>query len=59
MTLSFVCLGAKIEAITERVENNLGSGKGGPVLVHAGKNNVERERKTAIRKYRQLVRTLS
>ena len=45
--------------MTERVENNLGSGTGGPVLVHAGKNNVERERKTAIMKYRQLVRTLS
>ena len=30
-----VCLpGAKIEAITERVENIVGSGKGGSVLVH-------------------------
>ena len=39
-----VCLpGAKIEAITERVENIVGSGKGGSVLA---------------RKYRQLVRTL-
>ena len=55
-----VCLpGAKIEAITERVENIVGSGKGGSVLVHVGKNNVEREGTTAIvRKYRQLVRTL-
>ena len=53
-----VCLpGAKIEAITERVKNIVGSG--GSVLVHVGTNNVEREGTTAIvRKYRQLVRTL-
>ena len=51
--------GAKIEAITERVENIVGSGKGGSVLVHVGTNNVEREDTTAIvRKYRNLVRTL-
>ena len=55
-----VCLpGAKIEAITERVENIVGSGKGGSVLVHVGMNNVEREGATAIvRKYNNLVRTL-
>ena len=55
-----VCLpGAKIEAITERVENIVGSGKGGSVLVHVGTNNVEKEGTTAIvRKYRNLVRTL-
>ena len=55
-----VCLpGAKIEAITERVKNIVGSGKGGSVSVHVGTNNVEREGTTAIvRKYRQLVRTL-
>ena len=55
-----VCLpGAKIEAITQRVKNIVGSGKGGSVLVHVGTNNVEREGTTAIvRKYRQLVRTL-
>ena len=55
-----VCLpGAKIEAITERVNNIVGSGKGGSVLVHVGTNNVEREGTTAIvRKYRQFVRTL-
>ena len=54
-----VCLpGAKIEAITERVENMV-SGKGGSVLVHVGTNNIEREGTTAIvRKYRTLVRTL-
>ena len=55
-----VCLpGAKIEAITERVENIVGSGKGGSVLVHVGTNNVAREGTTAIvKKYRNLVRTL-
>ena len=55
-----VCLSwAKIEAITERVENIVGSGKGGSVLVHVGTNNVEGEGTTAIvRKYRNLVRTL-
>ena len=55
-----VCLpGAKIEAITETVENIVGSGKGGSVLVHVGTNNVEKEGTTAIvRKYRNLVRTL-
>ena len=55
-----VCLpGAKIEAITERVENIVVSGKGGSVLVHVGTNSIEREDTTAIvTKYRQLVRTL-
>ena len=39
-----VCLpGAKIEAITESVENIVRSDKGGSVLVHIGNNNVERE----------------
>ena len=42
-----VCLPEpKIEAIIERVENIMGSGKGGSVLVHI------------VTKYRQLVRTL-
>ena len=55
-----VCLpGAKIEAITEKVENIVGSGKGRSVLVHVGTNNVEREDTTDIvRKHRNLVRTL-
>ena len=55
-----VCLlGAKIEAITERVDNIVGLGKGGSVLVHVGTNNVKREGTTVIvRKYRNLVRTL-
>ena len=51
--------GGKIEAITKRVDNIVGSGKGGSVLVHVGTNNVEREGTTAIfRIYRSLVRTL-
>ena len=47
------------KAITERVDNIVGSGKGGFVLVHVGANNVEREGTAAIvSKYRNLVRTL-
>ena len=55
-----VCLPVdKIEAITERVEHIVGSGKGGYLLVHVGINNLEREATTAIvRKYNNLVRTL-
>ena len=55
-----VCLpGAKIEAITERVEHITSSIKRGSDLVDLGTNNVEREGTTAIvRKYRKLVRTL-
>ena len=55
-----VCLpGAKIEVITERVENIVGSGKGRSVLVQVGTNNVERDGTTVIiRKYRNFVRTL-
>ena len=53
-----VCLpGAKIEVITEKVENIVGSGKGGSVLVHVGTNNVE-STTAIVRKYRNLVRTL-
>ena len=56
-----VCLpGAKIEAIIERVQNIVGSGKGGSVLVHVGTNNVETEGTTAIvKKCSNLVRTLN
>ena len=47
-----VCLsGDKIEAITDRVENIVGSGKGGSVLVHVGTNNVDREGTTVIVRY--------
>ena len=53
-----VCFpGAKIEAITERVKNIVGSGKGGSVLVHVGTTNVE-STTAIVRKDRQLVRTL-
>ena len=39
-----VCFpGAKIEAITERVEKIMGPGKGGSVLVHVRTNNAEME----------------
>ena len=54
-----VCfLGAKIEAITERVKKIMGPGKGGSILVYVGTNNAEREGKKRVKKYRQLVRTL-
>ena len=44
-----VCFpGAKIEAITDRVENIVGSGNGGSVLVQVVTNNVEREGTTTI-----------
>ena len=52
-----VCLpGARIEHVTERVENTLGRGQGGSILVHVGKNNADREGTTRIvQRYRQLV----
>ena len=55
-----VCLpGAKIDAITEGVENIMDSGKGESVLEHVGTNSVEREGTTAIvRTYRLLIRTI-
>ena len=52
-----VCLpGAKIEVITERVENIMGSGKSGSVLVHVGTNNVQKEGTTAIVRMANLVK---
>ena len=47
--------GAKIEAVTERVESIMGSSKSGSILVHVGTNTTET---VIIRKYRQLVRLL-
>ena len=39
-----ICLpGARIEHVTERVENILGHALGGSILVHVGKNNAQRE----------------
>ena len=49
-------LGARIERVTERVENTLGHGQGGSILVHEGTNNADREGTTRIVKgYKQLV----
>ena len=52
-----VCLpGARIEHVTERVENTLGHGQGGSILVHVGTNNADREGTTRIvQGYTQLV----
>ena len=45
--------------MTERVENVLGHGQGGSIVVHVGTNNADRDGTTRIvRKYRQLVETL-
>ena len=54
-----VCFpGAKIEAITERVEKIVGPAKGGSIQVHVVTSNAEREGTTAVvKKYRQFVRT--
>ena len=44
-----VCLpGARIEHVTERVEQIMGRGNGGSILVHIGTNNADKERTTAI-----------
>ena len=55
-----VCLsGARIEHVTERVENVLGHGQGGSILVHVGMNNADRDGTTKIvQRYRELVETL-
>ena len=44
---------------TERVENVLGHGQGGSILVHVGTNNADRDGTTKIvQRYRELVETL-
>ncbi|KAK2190787.1 hypothetical protein NP493_68g01014 [Ridgeia piscesae] len=55
-----VCLpGARIEHVTERVENVLGHGQGGSISVHVGTNNADRDGTTRIvKRYRELVETL-
>ena len=55
-----VCLpGARIEHVTERVENVLGHGQGGSKLAHLGTNNADRDGTTRIvKRYRELVETL-
>ena len=52
-----VCLqGARIEHVTERVENILGHGQGGSTLVHVGTSNADKEGTTRIvQRYRQLI----
>ena len=43
--------------MTERVENIMGRGKGGTILVHIGTNNADKEGTTAIvDKYRKLLK---
>ena len=53
-----VCLpGARIEHVTERVEQIMGTGYGGSILVYVGTNNTDKEGTTAIvEKYRNLVK---
>ena len=48
--------GARIEHVTGRVQNTLGHGQGGSILVHVGTNNPDREGTTrVVQRYRQLV----
>ena len=51
-----VCLpGARIEHVTETIEQIMGRGYGGPILVHVGTNNADKEGTTAIvEEYRNL-----
>ena len=53
-----VCLpGARIEHVTERIEQIMGRGYGGSILVHVGTNNTDKEGTTAIvEKYRNLLK---
>ena len=53
-----VCLpGARIEHVTERVEQIMGRGYGGSILEHAGTNNTDKEGTTAIvEKYMNLLK---
>ena len=53
-----VCLpGARIEHAAERVEQIMGRGNGGSILVHIGTNNADKEGTTAIvEKYRNLLK---
>ena len=55
-----VCLpGARIEHVTERVEQIMGRGYGGSILVHVGTNNTDKEGTTAIvEKYSNLLKKM-
>ena len=49
--------GARIEHVTERVEQIMGRGNGGSILVHVGTNNADKEGTTAmVDKYRNLLK---
>ena len=49
--------GARIEHVTERVEQIMGRGYGGSILVHVGTNNTDKEGTTAIvEKYKNLLK---
>ena len=49
--------GARIEHVTERIEQVMGAGKGGSILVHIGTNNADREGTTVIvKKYRNILK---
>ena len=50
--------GARIKYVTERVEQIIGRGNGGSILVYIGTNNADKEGTTAIaEKYRELLKT--
>ena len=51
------CLpGTRLECVTEKIDNVLGHGQGGPVLVHIGTINADMEGTTStVQKYRQLL----
>ena len=55
-----VCLpGARIEHVTEWVENVLGHGQVGSILVHVGTNNADKDGTTRIvKRYRELVQII-
>ena len=53
-----VCLpGSRIEHVMKMIEQVMGAGKGGSILIHIGTNNADGEGTTAIlRKYRNLLK---
>ena len=55
-----VCLpGARIEHVTERVQNVLRHGQGGSISVHVGTNDTDRDGTTRIvQRFRELIETL-
>ena len=52
-----VCLPARIEHVTDRVEKIMGRGNGGSIVIHVGTNNADKEGTTAIlENYRNLLK---